>query len=97
MLTYPILMTCWAVAAVSLVTIGFAIAKGRPWFAALAYLSTGFFAVALPFKLALNATSLFAILFLSLIWPLWLGQSLVEVDILSVTPDWFNALLFNLD
>ena len=62
---------------------------------AVGYLGFGFFVLAVPFKVGIRATSLFAMAFLSIAWPVWLLQTPLGFDILSHTPVWFQSLMFN--
>jgi len=95
MLTLTILITSWVFAAASFLGMLY-MAWKREWkYAALAYVLTGFFLIALPFKVGMQAMSMFAVGFLSLIWPIWLTQEPFDYNLLSYFPTWFVSLLFN--
>jgi hypothetical protein len=58
-----------------------------------AYLAIGFFGFALPFKIMMPVTSLFAMLLFTFLWPAWLVQGWLGVAP-DVYPIWFLKLLF---
>lgn len=62
---------------------------------AVAYLSPGFFGVAMPLATAISATSPIGILVLTLIWPIWLLQNPLGFSI--AFPEWLAALMFSFD
>lgn len=96
MLTLPLLILCWGLAILSLGIMVWRLTK-RKWLGGfLGYFFTGFFAIALPFKIGLHATSFLGMMFLSLIWPIWLGQHWFGYHVLAWFPDQFWTFMFNL-
>jgi len=94
-MTLPILIICWGLAILS-VTLGFYFIRSRPFLGSIiAYFGFGFFFVALPLKIAMASTSLFGMLFLAVVWPVWLGQNFLGYSMVGWFPDSFLALLFN--
>jgi hypothetical protein len=95
MLTAPILYTSLAVAAVMSASMIYSIVKKKYGLAFLSYFFAGWFCLAVPLKAALAATSAFGMIFISLIWPIWLGQNL-GYSVVDYLPLWFTALMFNI-
>jgi len=76
MLTFNVLIACILCAIIAAIVTVRAIIRRR-WFSALlGYCSIGFFLIALPFKIGMHAMTWWGVLFLSVVWPVWLGQAL---------------------
>jgi hypothetical protein len=96
MLTLPILIALFITGLVTSAWGVYKYVKSRRWrWLVFSYYMLGFWGLAMPLKIALHATSMFAMLYLSTIWPIWLGQGVFGYSLLAHTPMWFIALLFN--
>ena len=92
-LTMPIFITCMIFASISLVAM-IACIVARLWARAVAgYLGVGLWLIAVPFKIGLHATSCAAMIYLSVIWPLWVLRSYIHFNLF---PAWLMPLMFNL-
>lgn len=59
------------------------------------YFIAGFLGLGLPMKLMLPATSWVGCFFLSSIWPLWMAQTALGINVTDYIPEWLGMLMFS--
>lgn len=93
-LTLPILIFLWVVAFLCASGGSYMFWKTRQkrW-VAWGYLGVGFFAVACPLKIALPPVNILGMLFLTVMWPFWIGQSVFGYSMQHWFPEAFWAWL----
>jgi hypothetical protein len=96
MLTLPLLIMCWVVGFITAALGIYQYVQTRRWLCLVfSYYMVGFWVLAMPLKMALHATSLFGMFYLSTVWPLWIGQGVFGYHMVNHTPLWLIAMMFN--
>lgn len=59
------------------------------------YLLAGLLIVALPLTWLVPATTPYGTVFLTIIWPIWLSQSIFDFTLVPYIPEWIKFMLFS--